>query len=212
MHQGNPGQHTKVLKLLTPPQITTRLCVHRATVPYVQFDFGSSKVFFDRIEPESGKTLQEIGRTDSRIGALATYSVPLYQLTMCLEATKFRLFVSEENPVDPDNNIWQDLIAGHVASLRMMYHLQHLVLDAQLYATHLLPPYFASWCNSKAWRNVLSTLESAGQLKPMATFFDETYVTTVSPPTIHILGWALTESIHTVDLRRLTRSDTCLPR
>ena len=178
LHIGQAGERTKVLKLLTPPQTSIQLCVHRAIIPYVQFDFGSSRVFFDKIDPETGRPLQELGRTTARISALATSSVPLYQLTMCLQTAKLRLYISDDHPVDGTDDVWQDLIAGHVAALRMMKDLEHLVLDAELYLV-LLPTYFKTWCRTDMWRQVLDALKSESKEK-MATFFDETHITTVS--------------------------------
>ncbi|KAG8906925.1 hypothetical protein FRB99_005699 [Tulasnella sp. 403] len=185
MHVGNPGEHTKLLKLVTPPRSSLPLCVHRTVVPYIQFDFGSSSVFFDRVDSFSGRTLRHLGRTTERISALATCSVPLYQLAMCLEASKMRLFVSEEHPVDGNDDIWQDLIAGHVAALRMMANLQHLVLDAELYLI-LLPAYFKTWCQTDMWIQVLAALKSESTAKPMATFFDETSVSTLTLIGAHV--------------------------
>ncbi|KAG9002561.1 hypothetical protein FRB94_005815 [Tulasnella sp. JGI-2019a] len=185
MHQGRAGEFTQVLTLHAPPQNAIQLCAHRSTVPYVQFDFGSSKSFFTRLDEDTGKPIEELGRTPQRIGALATRSVPLYQLTLCLEATKLRLFVSETNPVDSTDDIWQDLIAGHVAALRMMTHLEHLIIDAELYLI-LLPTYFKAWCQTDLWRQVLLALKSEASAKPMATFFDDTHLKTLTFVGSHI--------------------------
>lgn len=76
------------------------------------------------------------------------------------------------------DDIWQDLIAGHVAALRMMRYLKHLVLDVELYLV-LLPPYFREWCQNDTWRQVLNALNNEDHA-PMATFFDETGIKTVS--------------------------------
>ncbi|KAG8850397.1 hypothetical protein FRB96_000461 [Tulasnella sp. 330] len=179
MHKGRAGQFTQILTLHTPPQNAIHLCAQRSIVPYVQFDFGSSRSFFTKPDEETKKPIEQLGRTSQRIGALATRSVPLYQLTLCLEAKKLRLFVSETNPVDSSDDIWQDLIAGHVAALRMMVHLEHLIIDAELYLI-LLPMYFKTWCQTDMWQQVLTALKSEATAKPMATFFDDTHLNTLT--------------------------------
>lgn len=176
LNAGYLSEGTKTLKLLTPVP-RGLLYFNCAPVPYIQFDFGSSCTFFDVIEPQSGKRIKDLDRSEARIGALALNSVPLYQLTMGLATRKLRLFISKDHVVDPQNDIWQDLVGGHIAALRMMIRLQHLVIDADVYLL-LLPGYFKEWCRSPHWRQALASVRA--EAETMATFFDDTPLHTVS--------------------------------
>lgn len=202
MRQGRPGEHTQVLTLRNPPQNVCRFFDLRSTVPYIRFDLGSSRCFFTQVDEETKKPIEQLGRTTQRIGALATRSVPLYQLTMSLEARMLRLFVSEANPIDSTDDIWQDLIAGHIAALRMMVHVEHLIIDAELYLI-LLPSYFKTWCRTTEWQVVLEALKAEASEKPMATFFDDTHLETVSwsdPRQLSILQLYLNASVAPLQL------------
>ncbi|KAG8972957.1 hypothetical protein FRC05_009373 [Tulasnella sp. 425] len=176
------SETTKTLKLLTPVP-RGLFYFDLATVPYIQFDFGSSCTFFDIIEPQSGKRIEDLDRSEARIGALALNSVPLYQLTMGLATRKLRLFISKDHAVDPQNDIWQDLVGGHIAALRMMVHLEHLVIDADVYLL-LLPGYFKEWCRSPHWRQALASVRA--EAETMATFFDETPLRTMTLISDHV--------------------------
>lgn len=178
----NLSEGTKSLKLLTPVP-RGLLYFNCAKVPYIQFDFGSSCTFFDVIEPQSGKRIKDLDRSEARIGALALNSVPLYQLTMGLETRKLRLFISKDRVVDPQNDIWQDLVGGHIAALRMMVHLRHLVIDADVYLL-LLPGYFKEWCRSPHWRQALASVRA--EAETMATFFDDTPLHTMTLISDHV--------------------------
>ncbi|KIO31266.1 hypothetical protein M407DRAFT_19645 [Tulasnella calospora MUT 4182] len=178
----NLSEGTKSLKLLTPVP-RGLLYFNCAKVPYIQFDFGSSCTFFDVIEPQSGKRIKDLDRSEARIGALALNSVPLYQLTMGLETRKLRLFISKDRVVDPQNDIWQDLVGGHIAALRMMVHLRHLVIDADVYLL-LLPGYFKEWCRSPHWRQALASVRA--EAETMATFFDDTPLHTRSRTNVSV--------------------------
>ncbi|KAG8932934.1 hypothetical protein FRC01_011651 [Tulasnella sp. 417] len=182
LNAGYLSEGTKTLKLLTPvPRgLSYSDC---ASVPYIQFDFGSSCAFFDVIEPQSGKRIKDLDRSEARIGALALNSVPLYQLTMALATKKLRLFISKDRAVDPGNDIWQDLVGGHIAALRMMIHLQHLVIDADVYLL-LLPGYFKEWCRSPHWRQALASVRA--EAETMATFFDDTPLHTMTLISDHV--------------------------
>jgi hypothetical protein len=177
MHLNGPGQQTKHLQLLVPPTSYHSFCVHRVPIERVDFDFGSSRIFFDTKDSATGLPLSQAGRTSGRIATLATCSVPLYQLTLSLTATTMRLFISSDNPLTKDD-IWQDLLAGHIAALRMMKHLDHLILDAELYLV-LLPGYFQTWCDNEQWQGVLAALKDEAGVNNIATFFDETALTKV---------------------------------
>ncbi|KAG8958913.1 hypothetical protein FRC00_002158 [Tulasnella sp. 408] len=182
LNAGYLSEGTKTLKLLTPVP-RGLLYFNCASVPYIQFDFGSSCTFFDVIEPQSGKRIKDLDRSEARIGALALNSVPLYQLTMGLSTRKLRLFISEDHVVDPQNDIWQDLVGGHIAALRMMVHLQHLVIDADVYLL-LLPGYFKEWCRSPHWRQALASVRA--EAETMATFFDDTPLHTMTLISDHV--------------------------
>ncbi|KAG9015607.1 hypothetical protein FRB90_004747 [Tulasnella sp. 427] len=182
LNSENCSETIKTMKLLTPVP-RGLLYFNCATVPYIQFDFGSSRSFFDTLEPQYGKPIKDLDRNEARIGALALNSVPLYQLTMGLTAKKLRLFISDDHPVDPQNDIWQDLIGGHIAALRMMVHLEHLVIDADVYLL-LLPTYFKEWCRSPHWRQALASVRA--EAETMATFFDETPLRTMTMISDHV--------------------------
>ncbi|KAG9050485.1 hypothetical protein FS837_004979 [Tulasnella sp. UAMH 9824] len=102
---------------------------------------------------------------------------------MGLATRKLRLFISKDHVVDPKNDIWQDLVGGHIAALRMMVDLRHLVIDADVYLL-LLPGYFKGWCRSPHWRQALASVRA--EAETMATFFDGTLLDTMTLISDHV--------------------------
>ncbi|KAG8890252.1 hypothetical protein FRB98_000163 [Tulasnella sp. 332] len=137
------------------------------------------------------------GSTD-RLLEVVNRSVPLYKLIMDAEPRTLRITrdVYDRDARIRERSFWRDVVGAHMASLKQMATVRHVIIDSETYL-QVLPQVVELWSDSNDWVETLAILRSQNAAAPNGgithTVFQESHVeevtiTGTSVPVLAILG------------------------